>query len=50
VIAVYILFCAIVSIIATALLPDYTNRGISGEVADDRVGAASAAPPPPVVE
>jgi hypothetical protein len=44
VIAVYILFCAIVSIIATALL------GISGEVADDRVGAASAAPPPPVVE
>jgi MFS family permease len=32
VIAVYILFCAIVSIIATALLPDYTNRDISEEV------------------
>jgi MFS family permease len=31
VIAVYILFCAIVSIIATALLPDYTNRDISEE-------------------
>ena len=28
-IAVYILFCAIVSIIATALLPDYTNQDIS---------------------
>jgi hypothetical protein len=27
----HILFCAIVSIIATALLPDYTNRDISGE-------------------
>jgi hypothetical protein len=25
----YILFCAIVSIVATALLPDYTNRDIS---------------------
>jgi MFS family permease len=30
-VAAYILFCAIVSIIATALLPDYTNRDISGE-------------------
>ena len=31
VIALYILFCAIVSIIATAMLPDYTNRDISEE-------------------
>jgi hypothetical protein len=30
-VAAYILFCSIVSIIATALLPDYTNRDISGE-------------------
>jgi MFS family permease len=30
-IALYILFCAIVSIVATALLPDYTNRDISEE-------------------
>ena len=30
-VAAYILFCAIVSIITTALLPDYTNRDISGE-------------------
>ena len=30
-VAAYILFCAIVSISATALLPDYTNRDISGE-------------------
>ena len=30
-VAAYTLFCAIVSIIATALLPDYTNRDISGE-------------------
>jgi hypothetical protein len=29
--AAYILFCAIVSIIATALLPDHTHRDISGE-------------------
>jgi len=28
VIAIYIFFCAIVSIVATALLPDYTNRDI----------------------
>jgi MFS family permease len=32
-IAVYILFCAIVSISATLPLPDYTNRDISQEVA-----------------
>ena len=30
-VAVYILFCAIVSISATAFLPDYTNRDISQE-------------------
>ena len=30
-VAAYILFCAIVSIVATALLPDYTNRDISGD-------------------
>src|SRR6201997_4489183 len=28
-IALYILFCAIVSVVATAFLPDYTNRDIS---------------------
>jgi MFS family permease len=31
VIALYILFCAVVSIVATALMPDYTNRDISQE-------------------
>jgi MFS family permease len=31
VIAGYIAFCAVVSVIATALLPDYTNRDISQE-------------------
>jgi MFS family permease len=31
VIAVYILFCAIVSIVATVLMPDYTNQDISEE-------------------
>ena len=31
VIAAYILFCAIVSVVATVLLPDYTNRDISEE-------------------
>ena len=31
VVALYILFCAIVSISATAFLPDYTNRDISQE-------------------
>ena len=30
-IAVYILFCAIVSIVATAFMPDYTNKDISEE-------------------
>jgi hypothetical protein len=30
-VALYILFCAIVSISATAFLPDYTNRDISRE-------------------
>ena len=31
-IAVYILFCAIVTIVATAQMPDYTNRDISEEL------------------
>jgi hypothetical protein len=31
VIAAYIAFCAVVSIIATVLMPDYTNRDISQE-------------------
>jgi hypothetical protein len=31
VVALYILFCAIVSISATTFLPDYTNRDISQE-------------------
>jgi MFS family permease len=31
VIAAYILFCAIVSIVSTAMLPDYTNRDITEE-------------------
>ena len=31
VIAVYILFCAVVSIAATLLMPDYTNQDISEE-------------------
>jgi len=30
-VALYILFCAIVSVTATAFLPDYTNRDISQE-------------------
>jgi hypothetical protein len=30
-VAIYILFCAIVSIVSTSLLPDYTNRDISAE-------------------
>ena len=30
-IALYILACAVVSFIATALLPDYTNRDVSQE-------------------
>jgi hypothetical protein len=31
VVALYILFCAIVSIVATSLMPDYTNQDISEE-------------------
>jgi MFS family permease len=31
VIALYIFFCAVVSVVATAFLPDYTNRDISQE-------------------
>jgi len=30
-IALYILFCAVVSIVATAFMPDYTNKDISEE-------------------
>ena len=30
-IALYILFCAVVSIVATSLMPDYTNKDISEE-------------------
>jgi MFS family permease len=42
VIALYILFCAIVSITATAFLPDYTNRDISREHgASDLLGRAA---------
>jgi MFS family permease len=41
-IALYILFCAIVSISATAFLPDYTNRDISREHGtDDLLGRAA---------
>ncbi|HYZ42475.1 MAG TPA: hypothetical protein VE687_17900 [Stellaceae bacterium] len=32
VIAAYILLCAVVTIIATALMTDYTNRDISEEI------------------
>ena len=39
-VAAYILFCAIVSIVTTALLPDYTNRDISGEDAQPDEGGA----------
>ncbi len=41
-VALYILFCAIVSISATAFLPDYTNRDISQEH-DIRSAASTAA-------
>jgi MFS family permease len=42
VIALYILFCAIVSITATAFLPDYTNRDISRDHgAPDLLGRAA---------
>jgi len=42
-VALYILFCAIVSISATAFLPDYTNRDISREHdAPDAVPEAAA--------
>ena len=42
-IAAYILFCAIVSIISTALLPDYANRDISEEFARQVAPAAANA-------
>jgi MFS family permease len=40
-VALYILFCAVVSITATAFLPDYTNRDISQE--HDIASAATTA-------
>ena len=43
-VAIYVLMCAIVSVSATALLPDYTNRDISQE------DAYGTAPAPAVVE
>ena len=43
-IAIYIFICAVVSITATSLLPDYTNRDISQEDAYD-VAPAAAEPP-----
>jgi hypothetical protein len=30
-IGIYVVICAIISIIATAMLPDYTNKDISTE-------------------
>jgi MFS family permease len=43
VVALYILFCAIVSITATSFLPDYTNRDISQEHEEIRTAARTAA-------
>jgi Flp pilus assembly protein protease CpaA len=43
VIALYILFCAIVSITATSFLPDYTNRDISQEHEWARTSSPTAA-------
>jgi MFS family permease len=47
-VAIYVLMCSIVSISATALLPDYTNRDISQEhvYGAAPVAVASAAPGP----
>jgi len=42
-VALYILFCAIVSVTATAFLPDYTNRDISQEHGALRPAPATAA-------
>jgi MFS family permease len=42
-VALYILFCAIVSITATSFLPDYTNRDISQEHVEIRSSATTAA-------
>jgi len=41
-VALYILFCAIVSVSATAFLPDYTNRDISQELDALRPAPAAA--------
>ena len=40
-IAIYILLCAVVSIVATIFLPDYTNRDISQEHSTARPVVAS---------
>jgi MFS family permease len=46
VIAAYILFCALISLAATAMLPDYTNKDISREYdADERDAPGSAYSP-----
>jgi hypothetical protein len=42
-VAVYILFCSIVSITATSFLPDYTNRDISQEHDEIRPATATVA-------
>ena len=39
-VAIYILICAVVSVSATVFLPDYTNRDISQEGADEAAGSA----------
>ena len=46
-VAIYVLMCAIVSVSATALLPDYTNRDISQEHAYGTAPSAAAAEPRP---
>jgi hypothetical protein len=35
-VAIYIAICAVVSIVSTAFLPDYTNQDISDEAAYER--------------
>jgi MFS family permease len=43
VVALYILFCAIVSVTATAFLPDYTNRDISYAAVEEEAQRATTA-------
>jgi len=47
-VAIYVLMCAIVSVSATALLPDYTNRDISQEHAYGAEPVPLAAEPRPI--